>query len=472
MSTDPRRPIGRQGLPLVLVLLLVTSPAPAQAPLEPPPAPEEGVPPSAGSPLEPEEGTLEEGAEEASYFSSSLTLAAGRDSGFLAGDGEEELEDTVTVLRPSLLLLHRPSGRTELTLGYEPELQSFADHSELDAVDHAAGALLTHETTRRSRLLAGASLLDGEDPGRHLSGLLLVLPRVPYRQSRVYTGFEYRWPLTYALLHLGWTATEIAPGPGVFAGGLDQTEGSATLTVGRTLGPRTDLSASYSCIDPTYSTLVVVDDGAAPGDGFPQQLARLDEPIQTASLALGYEATPRLGFHLTGGVLEERGDLTYLAAAEVVRSGDAFAFRLRYDRSLLSLTPSAGPAGAVPAQPLPPTAAVRDSVTQSLTAGFVARPAERLRWEQELWGARTDLPGGETLDSLAASSRLVLEAMPRVGTFLEVRYLEQRGSELVGEPFSRTYLSLGVILGLTGPRRSWGVREAPDRLHRVLPNRS
>jgi hypothetical protein len=102
----------------------------------------------------------------------------------------------------------------------------------------------------------------------------------------------------------------------------------------------------------------------------------------------------------------------------------------------------------------------------------VARPAERLRWEQELWGARTDLPGGETLDSLAASSRLVLEAMPRVGTFLELRYLEQRGSDLVGEPFSRTYLSLGVILGLTGPRRSWGVREAPERLHRVLPNRS
>lgn len=488
---------GRGGLALLAVLLVVTAQAPAQPPLEPP-LPVPPAEPEPGTPGEPVDGEAEEellDAETASYFASTLTLGAGRDDGFLAevaaGEGAEdeaairELEDTVYILRPSLLLVHRPSERTELAAAYEPELQFFDRHSELDAIDHAAGAVFGHALTRRSRLLAGGSLLDGEDPGRHLSGQLLVLPRVPYRQSRVYAGFERSWELTSLLLHVGRSTTEIAAGPGAFTGGIDQSDNTASLTVGRTLGPRTDLSASYSYIDPDTTALapvVEVPDEGEPDDGEPDggepdggeapepALVRVSDPIQTLSLGLGYRPTPRLSLQVTGGVLEERDDLTWVAAAEAARSGKAFAFRLRYDRSLLSLGPAAASAPGVPVQPLPPTAAVRDTVTQAVTAGFTARPAERLRWEQSLWGARTSLPGDETLESLAATSRLVLEVARRLGSFLEVQFLEQRGAEILGEPFTRTYVAVGLIVGLTGPAAAWGLREEPEALRRVLPN--
>ncbi|HSL82828.1 MAG TPA: hypothetical protein VLF66_08630, partial [Thermoanaerobaculia bacterium] len=124
---------------------------------------------------------------------------------------------------------------------------------------------------------------------------------------------------------------------------------------------------------------------------------------------------------------------------------------------------------AAPGTPVTPTASLRDTVTQAVTVSFLARPLDRLRWEQLLWGARTDLPGDETLDTLTVSSRLVYEVTRRVGTFVQADYLDQQGSDLLGEPVSRTFVSAGLIVGLTGPRRAWGIREEPDALRRVLP---
>jgi hypothetical protein len=198
-------------------------------------------------------------------------------------------------------------------------------------------------------------------------------------------------------------------------------------------------------------------------------LARLSEPLQTASLGLGYRPTSRVSLLVTGGVLEDQGDLSYLGAAEVLRSGEELSFRIRYDRSLLSLGPSAAPGGAAPGTPVTPTASLRDTVTQAVTLSFLARPAQRLRWEQLLWAARTDLPDDETLDSVTASSRLVYEVTRRLGAFVQGDYLEQKGSDLLGEPVSRTFISVGLIVGLTGPRRAWGIREEPMALRRVLP---
>lgn len=486
MWTDP---IGRGGLAVVVaLLLLVGAPAPAQSPEEAPEVPATG--PTLGDDELPE-GDGEADREEGSYLASSLTLASGRDSGFRAGD--EELEDTVHLLRPSLLLLHRPSARTELLLGYEPELQFFDRHSELDAVDHRAGVLYQHEPSRRSRLLAGGSFLDGEDPSRHLGSLLVVLPRVPYQQWRAYAGYEYRWQRTGLLLHVGRTGTRIDPAPGILTPGLDQTEDAVTLTLDRVLDPRTDLVASYSWVDPTYEppALVEVPDGPGvpddpdvfhdpdiphgpdvPHNHTPPDathLARVSEPYQSASLGLGFQATPRVRLSVTGGVLEQAEDLSYLGSAEVLRSGKALSYRLRYDRSLLSFGPAAAPAGAAPGGPLAPSGALDDTLTQAVTVAFVARPATRFRWEQTLWGAETELPGDETLESFAATSRLVYEVTRRLGAFVQGQHLEQRGSDLLGEPFSRTFVSVGVVVGLTGPRRAWGVREEPASLRRVLP---
>lgn len=471
MSTEtrPTRPFrhpGRPALVLLLPAVLCLALHPVSGQSEQPAAEGEEARPGEQpvAPVVADDPLAGDGLDERGYLALSLTTGAAWDSGFLVAG--EELEDTVYVLSPSLLL-HRPGRRAELTVAYEPELETFQRRSDLDAVHHAAGAVFQYDASRRSRLLAGGSLLEGEDPGRHLGlgGLLIALPRGPYEQYRLWAGAEHRWQQGSLLLQAARTETRIEPALGLLAPGLDQSEDTFTLTAGRTIGPRTDLTASYSYTDPRYTNVPA--DGAEPDE---EAVVPLSDPVQTFLLGFGLRPGSRLTYHLSGGLLHERDELFYLAAAEVLRSGDGFSFRLRYDRSLLSLSPAAAGGGTAPQGPATGTA-LADTTTQALTFSFVARPTSRLRWEQLLWGATTSLPGDETLDSFAVTSRLVLETTHRLGLFAQADYFDQSGSALAGVPFSRQRYTLGLILGLAGPERAWGIRGTPAHLDRVLPYR-
>ena len=393
------------------------------------------------------------------FLSSSLAVSTGRDLGFQARG--EELDDTVHRVTPRLLWRLRPSPRSELAVGYAPELEYFEQNDDLDAVHHIAGARFSHELTRRSRLTGGASLLDGEDPSRHLGGaVLLVLPRVPYQRTRAHAGFEHRWERTSFFLELARTDTEIDPSPGrLLASGLDRSENTATLGLRRRVSPRLGLSGSYSYVDASDAEPV-----GGPGD----VVAEEADAFQTAILGVDYSVTPRLDLDVSGGVLEDdAGELSYIGRAGIRRTGRNFGFRLGYDRSLLSLGTTDGVAGADGA--VPPTAAVRDTVSQTVTVGFLARLGGRVRWEQLARGTRSSLPDEEDLETLAASSRLVVEVTRRIGAFAQVDYLDQQGSEALGAAFSRVDFTAGLILGLSGPSGSWGVVRPQRELETVLP---
>lgn len=491
MSTSrlwtPRPPAA--AWPAVAALLLLAAAIPAGAQSQDPsrdasrdqaPAAGEGEPATVPSGVTPVglPGDTPTDTGDRSYLATSLTLGAGRDTGLVAAG--EEIDDTVYTVSPSLLVLHRPSERTELALAYEPEIETFETHSELDAVEHVAGALLRFDATRRTRLIAGGSLLDGEDPGRFLGGQLLDLPRSPFEQWRVYAGWEHRWQMASVLLHLSRTSTRIDPSTGALGAGLDQTENLASVTFDRTLGPRTGLTLSYSYLDPEIATPPPLETTGEPGEPGEEPLEDpfddpflepIRDPVQTALMGLTFRPAAHLAFHLAGGALYERQEASFLGAAEMLRQGDAVSFRLRYDRSLLSFGPAE--TGAAAALPPPPTAAVRDTVSDTVTLDFAVSPGNRrVRFEQLVWGARTTLPGDdESLDSVALSSRLVVRAVRRLGLYAQYDYFDQNGSRLFGERFSRSRYSVGLILGISGPPGAWGVRTAPEAPAGLLPHR-
>lgn len=441
------------------------SPSP-QAPVGSPERPDDeedeeepGEPGDAGPFDDPEVGVFAAPFGERSFFSSSLTASTGRDQGFRAGG--EELDDTVHRVTPRLLWRLRPSARSELTVGYAPEAEFFENHSDLDAVHHIAGARFRHELTRRSTFTAGASLLDGEDPSRHLGGaVLLVLPRVPYQRTRFRAGLEHRLRLTSLFVDVARTESEIESAPGrLLADGLDRAESSVTVGLRRPVTPRLGLTGSYSYVDSSDSRVAGV-----PGDLAPEGT----DAIQTAVLGLDYRVSPQLDLHLSGGALEDDGEVSYIGRAGIRRTGRRFAFRLDYDRSLLSFgttDPAAGADGGTAA----PTATVGDSLSQTVTGAVLVRFAGRLRWEQLVRGTRSSLPDEEDLETLGASSRLVVELTRRIGAFAQVDYLDQQGSAALGEAFSRVDFAAGLILGLTGPRGSWGVARPQRELEAVLP---
>jgi hypothetical protein len=408
-----------------------------------------------------QEGDEADEAPRHSFLSTSVTLGPALDSGFLVAG--EEVDDTMYIARPTVYLEQHPSERTALTIAWEPELQAYQDHGDLDGVEHVAGLLLQHAATRRSSFVLGGAFLDGEDPGRHMAGDLLVMPRAPYRQWRAYAGFSHRWSRSFLLLDVGRTSTRVETLEGPLAS--DQTDDALTLTLGRDLGSRVHLSASYSYLDPTFEPTEATD------ETLEETLPRFVEPVQTVTLGLGVQSTPRIGFFVDGGVLHENDESLFIGGLEVTKTADRHSIRLRYDHSPLSLGPSLTSPGAGPAQPGGTSAGLRDAVTDTLAASLRTRPFRRVRWDQSVWGSRTDLPGGSTVDSVALTSRLVVEVTERFGTLVQVQLLEQDGPEILGGSLSRTHAFAGVIIGLSGPPGTWGIREEPDALRQVLPNR-
>lgn len=485
MSTDPNL---RRGSCLLAIALTLVAALAARAQqgdaVQVPPPEEPGTSPGEPYGVElPDEDPLSGDQDRAadapagSYFATSLASSAGWEEGFLLADDEEG--DAVFRLTPRLLLVHAPSERTELIAAYAPELETFQERSDLDTVHHAAGAAFGHDVTRRSRLLAGGSILDGEDPTRQLGGLYVLLPRVPYTQSRLYAGFEHRWQRTSVLFHLGHTQTEVEAAEDSLFTGVDQSENVAAVTLLRNLTEQTDLSASYSFVDPSSDLPpapipVDPDDPGTPGGdpGAAPDRVAVDEPIQTLTLGLGHRFDPRLAVQVSGGVLEQADELSWVGAAEVLRSGDPLSFRVRYDRSLLSFGTGSTTGEGVPVQPGTPTAALGDTLTDSLGVGLLARLSDRVRWRQLFEGARTDLPSGGSLETVAARGRLSVEATRRLAPFLELDYLDQRGSDLFGESISRWRVALGLVVGVSGPEAAWGVRQAPEHLNTILPDRT
>jgi hypothetical protein len=430
----------------------------------------------------------------------SLQLGAARDTGLRArgglepdpgidADGEPgspladrgEHEDSLYVIVPSLLLHRRPSRRTEVVLAYQPEIERFEERDDLDATHHAAGVRLEHLASRRSRLVFGGSLLDGEDPSRHLGGQLLVLPRTPYSQSRIYAGFEHQWTSTGLLFYVGRTATEIEPTDLELAGpllgtGIDESEYTATLTLDRTLGERSGFVASYSYVVPDWSSPAPGEDPLDPvdpldpADPFDEALlpAAFDDPVHTATVGFTHRFAERVRFHVAGGV-HYAEEATYLGSIGLAREGEAFSLGLRYERSLLAVGAFSSVGIGSPGFPTGPGASLRDAVSESLTATFAVRPIDRLRLEQHLWAARADLLPGDPLETLSSMSRLQIETVRRLGVFGQYEWFEQSGAPLLLDELSRSRFSAGLVIGLAGRPDTWGVRQDSTLLERVLP---
>lgn len=518
MSTDPRRTAmaaaARASLAAVVMLAaaapLAAQPAPqdpprdsageprvAQRPGHPigpagPERPRTGPSPPLGEPVGQPQGAddeedpftgpaapREEGeGGDRLWLSTTLEVGAAHDTGVETGgaDGGEELGETAYRAMPSLLLVGRPSGRTELSIGYQPEIERFEERSEYDAVHHAAGALYRFAPSERTLIQGGASWLDGEDPSRHLDGLVLLLPRTPYRQGRVHLDLERRWARTAVRFHVARTDTLIEPAGELLPDGVDQTDDAAALGLEWAASRRTTLTGTYSYVDPSQDRDLV-----APGAELP---AAVSGPVQTLLLGFSRDMSRRVVLDLAAGwlrqdrtVAERAAGLdegSWLASGEIRRRGDVLSLRLRYDHSLLTLGPAAGsgPLTGTGTGTPAPTGALRDSVAHTVTFGFELRPADWLRWEQRLWGTRAEIEGdggGDDLDAIAVTSRLVFPVADRFGIYARLDHFDQSGlGATEAGDLSRTRWSAGLIVGLGGPPSSWGLRAEPALLLQTL----
>ena len=386
--------------------------------------------------------------KEGFHFTSPLSLSAGRDNQFLAG--ESVRDDTVFLLLGPTASIVRASQRTEFSLSYQPEFELFQENSDLNAWNHTAGFRLSSKITPRLRLDMGDSFLTTRDPSRRLGNSSLVLPRSLFQENAFYTGLEYELnPKTTLGVRFDNTVTLFNSPDAARTGFFDQMGYAGTVTLARRLTTQQKLTGTYS-----YLTLRLLN---RDNDPSLPVLSGVSEP--THYLTLGYDVTlnRNLLLRLAGGTIHANG-FSYMASGEIEKRLGPIWINAGYHRTISFF-------GGLGARGLGPSPELRFSdgllvgnIYQMATFGVRGNLTERLGLDVHVRGSKTSSGRpGSAIKSLIGSARLDYKLTDRVVLFSTAEVYGQRSNELIGVPLSRGRFFGGLEIILS---RSNGSRES------------
>ncbi|HEY0782643.1 MAG TPA: hypothetical protein VGE98_09330 [Thermoanaerobaculia bacterium] len=437
----------------------VEEPATPQRPVVPPeptaaePALTTTSPGSAPSDAEMAEQEEERASEERRSFSSlTLTLAGLYDDEL--GITTQHVSGTPSLLGATLLVHRNLSGRSQVVLAYQPEAEVFFGQPSLNAVNQAAGALVSSQLGEFTHFTVGGSYIGAQDPTRYLGSQLLVVPVGPYREGTAYAEIARTVRRTSLQLRIEGSTTHIDSWPGLAINHLEESGAAATLAVAHTLDSRTQFSLSYSYLRPRMT-------GALAGESDPHLL--FDRPIETALLGVS-QPFGRLTVTVSGGSLRQEQKLYPLASLDVQTKGALGALRLRYEHAPLSFGLYPANAGENALHFLVPSALLPGKFVDTGAVDFLVRLFQRVSWRQLAWVARSDLPTTGTLNSWGTTGRLTTPLTERFGAFAEIETYHQ------GSFFGKRLL-LGLAFAVAGPEGPAATRLTDSALDRVLPQR-
>src|SRR6185436_9310136 len=104
------------------------------------------------------------------YLTSPLVISSGYDRGFLAGYGT--FSDNVTILAEPTVAWMRSTHRTEFSVDYQLESETFANNSRLNAVNHLSAMRYRYQINSRWSAQAGNLFLSTMDPNRAVANSL------------------------------------------------------------------------------------------------------------------------------------------------------------------------------------------------------------------------------------------------------------------------------------------------------------
>jgi hypothetical protein len=386
--------------------------------------------------------------KEGFHLTSPLSLSAGRDNRFLAGDSV--LDDTVFLFLLPTTSIVKASQRTEFSLSYQPEFELFQENSDLNAWNHTAGLRLSSKITPRLRLDMGDSFLTTRDPSRRLGNSSLVLPRSLFKENAFFAGVDYELnPKTTLGFRFDNTVTLFNSPDAARTGFFDQMGNAGTVTVARRLTSQQKLSGTYS-----YLTLRLLN-----RDGDPSLPVIPGDAAPTHYLTLGYDVTLNrdLLLRIAGGTIHANG-FSYMASGEIEKRLGPIWIDAGYHRTISFF-------GGLGARGLGASPDLRFSdgllvgnIYQMVSFGVRGNLTSRLGLDMHVRGSKTSSGRpGSAIKSLIGSARMDYKLTDRVVLFSTAEVYGQRSNEAIGLPLSRARFFGGLEIILS---RSNGSRES------------
>jgi hypothetical protein len=178
------------------------------------------------------------------YLTSPLIVSSGYDENFMVTS--RTLDDSATLVTAPTVDWFHTTHISTFSLDYRPEVEFFANHSELDAVNHSSTLRYSRILNGRTTFDVGNSFLSTMDSSAELQNSLVLLPYGRFNQNTFFADLRYRIDSATKLTFRFDNALTTMDLPGALKGRLNEVGNAGTVTIDRSLTSRQTLSGSYS----------------------------------------------------------------------------------------------------------------------------------------------------------------------------------------------------------------------------------
>jgi hypothetical protein len=354
-------------------------------------------------------------------FTSPVDVAIGSDDGFLARG--QKLTDNIMVVRPPQPSFTGRSPRASLTVSYQPEIELFDKHRDLNALNHKGTASFTFRMTERLNFNAGDDALMTKDPTRSIPGSLIFLPRQSFKQNMAHAAINYlmtrRNTVSFSFDNV------VATG---------RVRNAGTVSLAHTFGRKQTLTSTYSFLTANAQFGGVSYEGAFAND---------------------------LTVHLSTGLLKDGGE-NYLMSAQVEKRLGVVWVTGGYNR-FLSVFGTSIPGGVPIGNDLVlPVAASRTSIYQVFSTGVYGNLSSRTGLEVGVGATKSNSgTANRDINNISGHFKLDYLLTERLKIYADVQSYNQTFDVFVGAPIDRRRYVAGIQFDISSqPNR---VSNVPQR---------
>jgi len=371
-------------------------------------------------------------AQNGFHLTSPVDATIGRESGVLAGN--QNLTDTIFVLRPSQLSFIKKSPRADLTAGYQAEFELFGNNPGLNALNHTGAASFKFRITERLHFNATDDALVTQDPTRSIAGSLILLPRRGFKQNMAHAAFNFSLTARNTVSFSFDNVAASAPLSTAAFPSTGRVRSAGTVSLARTFQRKQILTGTYSL---------------------------LNASAQFFGIAYEGEMARDLTLHLSTGLLKDGGK-NYLMSAQLEKRLGAIWINGGYHR-FLSIFGTSVPGGVPIGNDLVlPGAVSRTNTYQVFTTGVSGKLSSRAVIEVRVAATRNNSgTANRDINNTLGRFKLNYGLTERLKLYTDLQFYSQTFNVFVGSPVDRRRYVVGIQIDISpNPNR---VPNYPDQ---------
>ena len=352
-------------------------------------------------------------AQDGFRFTLPAEVTIGRDYGFLVHNNQK-LSDTITMIRPPQLTFSNKSPRTDFTASYQPEIELFDNHRDLNALNHTGSASFTARITERLLFNVTNDALMTQDPTRSIAGSLAFLPRQSFKQNMAHVAVNYAVNRRNTV---GINFDNVAATGGV--------RNAGTVFLAHAFGRMQTVTATYS---------------------------RLEANAQFVGVAYQNQFGQDLMVHLSTGLLKDRGE-NYLLSGQVAKRLRAVWVGGGYNRFFSTFGTSISGGVPIGNDLVLPVDAGRTNVYQVLSTEVSGRVSSRVGLEMAAAVTKNSGTAGRDVNNVSCRFKLDVGITERLKILADLQLYNQSFTDYVGSAIARRRYLAGIQFDIS-PRRN------------------